>query len=956
MGYGSGQEQGISKAMAVPDNAISIPQGSGLVETKLYARSARANLVARPRINKLLDNGLAARLILVSAPAGFGKTTVLAEWLQTKDEGERMKDEGQATGVPSSFIPHLSSFTTVLHPFKAAWLSLDAADNDPARFWAYVILSLQAIRDELGETALAQLRSPQPPPVHQVLPSLLNEIDSFQDHGILVLDDYHVITSTAVHGTLSYLLENLPPNMHLVISTRSDPPIPIAKLRSRGQVVEIRTDALRFTPDEAAAFLNQTMGLALSSEQVAALDERTEGWIAGLQMAALSMQGRKDVDGFIRAFAGTHRFIMDYLLEEVLAREPEEAQTFLLQTAILSRLTGPLCDAVTGATGGQEMLERLERRNLFIAPLDDDRVWYRYHHLFADLLHTQLAKSCGDQGIAALHLRASEWYEQNGSILDAILHASFASDFERIERLIEQNYIEMMNRGEMASIRFWMGQLTKESVYRRPWLCLYEAFSRSWFGQLEEANALLHEAEKGIQAQAAAPGTKAMWGYHAYVKSRVTAMQGDTRRAIEHCLTAREKVSADNLGLQIEIGITLGYECFLDGDFANASKTLDDTIRACYAVRAINNPVAAYALLARMRVVQGRLADAHGLVQKAAQLIRETEGQHLGAVGLVEIERAALMCEWNDAEAALGRMKQGLDFLPLWGKADDLCLAYTTLARIQLALGNRAEAAGAIEKAAHLVQTCGVFSEARNAVEAAQVKLWLAQGDGLALDRWAAAVEKRLSLSDAFRYEDEWARITQARVLVAQNKPNAAIRLLSCLEESARSGGRQGRLIEILILQALALQKQGDPAQALAVLATSLALAQAEGYVRVFVDEGSPMQSLLAQWAAHAGDGPLREYARHLLSQFGAAPEGLAAAQSRVSPTGGLVEPLTPRELEVLQLICAGDSNQAIAEKLVITVSAVKKHAGNVLGKLGVTSRAQAMVKARQLGLAPKDE
>jgi LuxR family maltose regulon positive regulatory protein len=951
MRCGPHQEQGMLKGVPTTDNPIDIPRGSDLLETKLYARPARANLVSRPRITRLLDDGLCASLILVSAPAGFGKTTLLAEWLSSKDQRGRQKEEVEET-------------KGLLHPFKSTWLSLDVADNDPARFWTYVILSLQAIHDELGETALAQLRSPQPPPAQLILPTLLNEIESLHARAVLVLDDYHVITSTAVHSTLTFFLENLPPTLRLVISTRSDPPIPMAKLRSRGQVVEVRADKLRFTPDEAAAFLTQTMGLALSSEQVAALAERAEGWIAGLQMAALSMQGRdaERVDAFIRAFAGTNRFIMDYLLEEVLAREPEEIQTFLLRTAILNRLSGPLCDAVignhpegTGVLDGQGMLEMLERRNLFVVPLDDDRRWYRYHHLFADLLQTQLQKSLGVQNVARLHLRAAEWYEQNGSILDAIHHASIASDDELVERLIKQNYLEMMNRGEMSWVRFWMGNLSKELIYRRPWLCLYEAMNRSWFGQLEEADLLLNEAETRIRAEGSAPGAQAMLGYHAYVKSRVTAMQGDTRRAIEFCLSARGNAPVDSLGLQIDFSITLGYEYFLCGDFINADKILNETIRLGYRARAINNPVAAYCLLARSQVYQGRLHEADARLQKAAQLIHEAEGQHLGAVGLVEVEAAALLCEWNDVEQAFVRLKKGLDYLPWWGKADDFCLAYITLARIQRARGNRTDAVGAVEKAAQLFQTCGVFSEAHSAVEAAQVKLWLLQGDWPAVDRWADTVDKHLGSHESFRFEDELTQITQTRVFVAQNKLDEAVSLLSSLEKNARAGGRQGRLVEILLLKALAMQILGESAQASAILEKSLGLAKPEGFIRVFLDEGKPMQVLLTQWLAHTGAGPLRSYGLHLLSQFKAEIQA-TAAQGKDCRTGDLVEPLTHRELEVLQLICAGDSNQTIADKLVITVSAVKKHTGNILGKLGVTSRAQAMVKARELGLYPGDK
>src|SRR5512133_2569959 len=371
----------MSEAAPAPDTTIRAAQGSGLLATKLYARPARANLVARPRLIGLLDGGRSAGLILVSAPAGFGKTTLLAGWLE---HGRQ----------------------------SACWLSLDAADNDLARFLSYVIAALQRVVPGVAGDLVGPLRSTEPPSAEAVLAALVNELSLVPDDLTLVLDDYHVITSPAVNAALTFLLENLPPNLHLVISSRADPPIPIARLRARGQVVEVRTDELRFTPDEAAGFLGQTMGLNLSPEQVAALDERAEGWIAGLQMAALSMRGRDDVDGFIRAFAGTNRFILDFLVEEVLSREPEEVQTCLLQTAVLTRLSGPLCDAVTGGSDGQQMLERLEKWNLFVVPLDDHRCWYRYHHLFADLLQARLHQS-GQEPVARLLSRAADWCERD---------------------------------------------------------------------------------------------------------------------------------------------------------------------------------------------------------------------------------------------------------------------------------------------------------------------------------------------------------------------------------------------------------------------------------------------------------------------------------------------------------------------------------------------------------------
>ncbi len=927
-----------------------------LIRTKLHLPFTRPGLVHRPRLQTRITEGLCGPLTLITAPAGFGKTTLVASCI-------------------------------VNHGIPVAWLSLDKNDNQAGRFQSYLLATLQEADPAIGSEAAQLLgASPQAPP-EAVLTSLINDVDFGGREIVLVLDDYQFISSQVVHEAVAFLLDHCPRSFHLVIASRSDPPLPLARLRARGQTVELRAADLRFTESEAAQFLNDVMGLSLDAGSVAALEQRTEGWIAGLQMASIAMQSylstpdRQDVVGFIEGFSGTHRYILDYLLEEVLAGQSPEMQCFLLCTSILDRLTAPLCEEVLeveklegrisdklsaafqpfNLLNCQPILEYLERANLFVVSLDDDRKWYRYHHLFADLLRARL-----DQiypGLAPqLHARAAAWHEQNGLILEAIHHASMAADDEMVERLIKQNYLEMMNRGELSWVRFWMGNLSKELVYRRPWLCLYEAMNRSWFGQLDEANLLLNEAEKRIRAEGSAPDAKSMLGYHAYVKSRVTAMQGNTRRAIEFCVTARENVPVDSLDLQIDFSITLGYEYFLCGDFINANKILNETIRSGSISRAVNNPVAAYCLLARSQVYQGLLHEADDLLQKAAQLIHEPGGQYLGVAGLIEVETAALLCEWNDVHAALVRLKRGLDYLPWWGKADDFCLAYITLARIQLARGDRAEAGGAIEKAVQLIQTCGVFSEARNAVEAAEVKTWLVQGDWSAINRWAAPLEKRFGSHDPFRYEDELIHITRARVFIAQNKLDEAIRLLSGLEESARSGGRQGRLITVMILKALALERAGSNTQANLALTKGLTLAEPSGYVRVFLDEGQPMQLLLAQWLVHAVAGPLRDYTIHLLSQFDAEPHVVTTEQEKVSQIGeplarlhqpgqALVEPLSQREVEVLQLMALGRTNQQIAQQLIVARGTVKAHTASIYRKLDVANRTEAVARARQLGI-----
>ena len=928
-----------------------------LIRTKLRPPFTRPVLVPRLRLQEQVAEGLRGPLTLITAPPGFGKTTLMTSCVAS-------------LGMP------------------VAWLALDRDDNQGERFLNYLVAALRQADPTIGIEAVQFLAARHVLP-EAILTSLINDLDTAGREIVLVLDDYQSIGSQVVHEGVAFLLEHCPKTFHLVIATRSDPPLPLTRLRARGQMVDLRVADLSFTEPEAAQFLNGVMGLDLDAGSVVALAERTEGWIAGLQMAALALQGalsvrdREEVSGFIEGFSGTNRYVMDYLLEEVLASQSPEIQRFLLYTSILERLTAPLCDALLAdgegywgedvglATGlrspfdGQSasILEYLERVNLFLVPLDDERIWYRYHHLFADLLRTQLQRLLGSQGVVQLHIRAADWHGQHGSLLEAIHHASAASDEERVERFIEQHYMELVSSGEQSWLRLWAGKLGRELVYRRPWLCIYEAYSHSWFGELDEADRLLEEAEKRIQPGVSSPDAPSMLGLLAYVKSRVTAMRGDLQRAIEFCLEARETVSASNVPLQLDTSITLGYEYFLAGDYAHASQVLGETIRSGIAAGAVINTVAASCLLARLVAVQGQLHASYGVYQKAAQSIPGASGQHLGARALVEVGMADLLCEWNDLQVALAHMKQGLAWLPMWDKADDWALAHVVLTRIHLALGNGREAREAAERAVQLVQTRGVFSEARHAAEMAQVKLWLAQGDFQAASCWAASQEERLGSDDRFGFENELAHISQARVLLALNRSREAIDLVSHLEDTARSAGRMGRVIEILLLKALALREMGNSEQAILALAEGLALAEPEGYVRVFLDEGRLMQMLLAQWLVQASAGPLRDYVIRLLSQFDAEPHGNTAPQGIPSLVGGLVEPgvrplqdvlvepLSPRELEVLHLMALGRTNREIAQQLVVATGTVKAHAASIYRKLDAANRTEAVARARQLGI-----
>jgi LuxR family transcriptional regulator, maltose regulon positive regulatory protein len=933
-----------------------------LIRTKLRLPFTRPGLVPRPRLQARFTAGLSGPLTLITAPAGFGKTTLAAACVA-------------GWGKP------------------VAWLSLDKNDNHPGRFLRYLAAALQEVDPALGGEAAQLLAAVQQAPPEAVLTSLVNDLDITGREIVLVLDDFQFINSPAVNEAVTFLLEHCPKTLHLVIATRSDPAFPLARLRARGQTVELRAADIRFTEAEAAQFLNDVMGLHLDAGSVAAIEDRTEGWIAGLQMAALSMRDREDVHGFIAGFSGTNRYILDYLLEEVLAGQPPEIQRFLLYTSILDRLTAPLCQAIleveelkglnieqlstdfqpSTLLTCQQLLDYLERANLFLAPLDDERIWYRYHNLFADLLRTQLQMALGAEGVAQLHLRASEWHAQNGSVLEAIQHASLASDDERVERLIEQNYMEMVSRGELSWMRYWTGKLSKELICRRPLLCIYEAQSHAWFGELDEADQLLETAEKRIHADISAPDAQTMLGHLVYVRSRVTAMRGDLPRAIEMCLAAGELIPTDNLALHLDIGMTLGYEYFLNGDYVKASASLRETIRTCTAAGSIINVVAADCVLARLVANQGLLNQSVDLYQQAAQSIAEMNGRNLGATALVEVGLAEVYCERNDLEAALVHLKQGLALMPWWGKADDFVLAYITLARIHLARANMREAIEAVEKASRIVQTSGVFSEARQVSEVAQVRLWLAQGDLSSAYRWAAAQEERVHSDGRLGSENELAHITHVRVLIAQHKHNKAIGYLSLLEEAARSAGRIGRVIEILLLEALASWEIGDSEQAMLALTKCLALAQPERYARVFLSEGKPMQMLLAKWLAHASAGPLRDYASYLLSQFNPEPHKITTAHEIASPASDpsaisgqtlvgakvrlakdtLVDPLSQRELEVLQLISLGKTNQEIAAQLFVSPGTVKAHTASIYRKLDVANRTEAAARARMLGILP---
>jgi len=898
-------------------------QQNPLLQTKLYIPPIRPELVSRPRLIERLNAGLppGRKLTLVSAPAGFGKTTLLSEWV---------RDCGR----------------------PAAWLSLDEGDNDPARFLTYLVAALQTIMANIGEGVLGVLHAsqPLPPSTESILTALLNEITTIPDHFILVLDDYHLIDSKPVDYALTFLLEHLPPQMHLVIATREDPHLPLARLRARSQLAELRVADLRFTASEAAGFLNQVMGLNLSAEEIAALGSRTEGWIAGLQLAALSMQGHKDTTSFIKSFTGSHHFVLDYLIEEVLQRQSESVQTFLLRTSILDRMCGPLCDAVCSvgtarldpSASGQETLEYLEHANLFIVPLDDERHWYRYHHLFADLLRQRLqqstASSAGDEGrgVAELHKRASAWYEDNGLDIEAFQHAAAANDVERAERIIEGKGIPLHFRDAVAAILDWLASLPKAVLDAKPSLCVRYATLSLVAGQTTGVEEKLQAAEAALAAalQGAEPDdkTRDLIGQIAAARATLALTRYQPEAMITQARRALEYLHPDNLLSRIRAIWTLGFAYQVQGDRAAARQAYTEAIAISQASGNIRFTIVATISLGVIQEFENHLYQAAATLQSGLQLAGDhpqpfENEAHLGL--------ARIFYEWNDQEAAEQHGRQSLQLARQFDSViDRFVICEVFLARLKLAQGDVAGAAAMLAETEQSVRQNN-FVHRIPEVAAAQVLVLLRQGD--------LAEAAHLAQTHDLPF-------SQARVHLAQGAPSAALAVLEPLRRQMEAKGWVDEQLKVMVLQAVALQAHGEKDKAVQVLGDALALAEPGGFIRIFVDEGFPMAQLLSEVAAH---GIMPDYIGKLLAVF-EADERKSEGKSYlppVPPAQPLIEPLSQRELEVLQLMAQGLSNREISERLFLALSTVKGHNRNIFDKLQVQRRTEAVARARELGL-----
>ena len=853
----------------------------------------------RPRLGELLAEGMNRKLTLVSAPAGFGKTTLLSEWRMI----------------------HLGS------EYPLAWVSLEEADNDPSRFLSYLVATLQTIEAGIGDSVLASLRSPQPPPVESVLAALINDIAAVPEEFALVLDDYHVIEAQPIQGAIAFLLEHMSPQMHLVIASRTDPPLPLARLRARGQMTELRAADLRFTPEEAGAFLTDVMALDLSTRDVEALERHTEGWIAGLQLAALSMRGREDSSSFIEAFTGSNRYVLDYLVDDVLARQPEPVTSFLLKTSILDRLSGELCDAVAESHGGQEMLETLDKENLFVVPLDEEGHWYRYHHLFAEVLRHLLRRSQPNL-VPELHRRASRWYEQNGLLDEAIKHALAAQDFEGAARLVEGGAGEILARGEVSLLVGWVEALPEELMRSRPGLCIPYAWALFLTGRLEDAEERARDAERAANTGALSAEVTAL-------RANLVRARGDVPGSIELAREARKLLPEDDFALRGAISFNLGGAYWVTGDLEAAKEAFAEASAASR--RAGNTYVALLSMRARAEIEKmcGHLGRAADLYHEALQ---SAEASPSPAAGLAHVGMGELLYEWNDLDGAVHHLTQGIDLGNRSGSFDILFPGRAALALVRQAMGDTQGALEVIQEGERAVRTINLPPYMLDQQAAFGARVRLAQG---AVATAARLLEERaIGADDAVNIQNELEHLVLARVLLARDEVHAALDLLERLRSAAETTGRMGSKIKVLVLQALTYKARDDESRALATLGRALELAEPEGYVRTFLDEGAPMADLLRSALTKAISPG---YASRLLGAFGSSAERL--------PAGALSEPLSERELEVLRLIASGMSNAEISRALFVSLATVKKHINNIYRKLDTHSRTSALARARELNL-----
>ena len=912
-----------------------------LLTTKLFIPATRPELVDRPHLIERLDDSLHRKLTLISAPAGFGKTTLVSEWVKQL-RSDTLKENQKE--------------------FRIAWLSLDEGDNDPARFLTYIIAALQTIDSSIGQKAQTVFQSQQQLLVDPILMTIVNDITQLSDplseesgkDLILILDDYHVIEEPYIHQAIKFLLEHQPPQLHLVILTRIDPPLPLSRLRARNQMIEIRGNNLHFLVDEADVFLNGIMKLDLTIDEIVLVKARTEGWIAGLQLAALSLQGQTNRYDFIRAFSGDDRNVVDFLLDEVLLMQPEEVRRFLLRTSVLGRMCGPLCDAVVNlpdeesTLDGQGFLEYLDRANLFIVPLDNQRKWYRYHHLFSEVLLHRL-RQIEFSHLPTLHLRASKWYEDEGDYDPALHHSLAAGNLKWAAQLVEQYALHLLVHSRLTRLKKWYEALPQDLVHSRPKLCILQGWMHILIGTIEDANRCVQEAEQLLSSAAPQEKTEEqeVLGLIYGLKARIALKIGELRKADEFANQTLDYIIKQS-PIHGHVAIIKGLAAFWDEDLEKADQSLREAVTISQECDHRFMTVEATIWLGYIKTLQGQLHQAMKLYRDAFQFADLGDNRKLPIAGSAYIGMALIEREWNNLDVAESLLMDGYDLCNLFGNSQAWHIA---LAHVKSAQGNLVDAFNDI-KIAEQLDTGSEVAFAHLNIDIGRVRLWLSpvRGNLAEVVRWAE--DSGFKADDTLSFSQRIANTMLARVLIAQGEMDKAYGLLDRLRDDANSSGRNGDLIEILVLQALSLQAQDDTDQAQTTLERAFSLSEAGGYTRIFVDEGPPMTRMLYE-ALSRGIAP--NYVRRLLAAFPDTESEQTDPTKFLAPKSEWVEPLSEREIDVLQLVAEGLTNKEIATRLYISINTVKVHSRNINGKLGVKNRMQAAARARALGILPNN-